>query len=266
MQNGEQLFPVGPLNLPIAIAAERRYANAVCSLARDLPRFTDMPETFLSMLGKAALVSGGPSLAQQLDQVRSFETIVSCGSVYGYLIDRGITPKYAVIFDCGPDHARFYRQTSPDVCYLVASTCDPAVFDLLADCNVRVWHPYDDLPEELYGAEPRVGGGSSATLRGIALAHIMGLRELHMFGFDCSFADGIEHAYPYDQDRPPPIPVTLEGRRFLTTPALLQQSQEFCRMFNDHQHQLAVVLYGDGLAKAMWKAASVVTIEGYSDA
>jgi hypothetical protein len=255
--------PIGPLNLSIAVPLDQRLANAAASLERGLPRFADMAETALGKLAAAALVSGGPSLSEQLPVIRQFAKIVACGSVHDYLIEKGIIPTHCVIFDPSEDHARFYRKPQAKTLYLVASTCSPPVFEALKGFQIRVWHPYDDVPQDIYGDEPRIGGGSSVTLRTVAVCHIMGYREMHMFGFDCSFDDK-EHAYPYHQDRPKPITVNLNGREFLTTPALLQQAQEFLRMYSDHQNEMACVLYGQGLVASMWQSAARVLLPRYT--
>lgn len=250
-----QEFPVAPLNLAIAAPFEQRQANALASLALGLPRLLALPECELGRLNKAALVSGGPSSAHYLDGIRQFEVVVACGSSCRWLVENGITPTYCVIFDPGADQARFYAGLPDPIRFLVASTCDPSVFEALSGRDVHVWHPFDDLPWELYGGEPRVGGGSTVTLRAIAVAHILGLRELHLFGFDCCYVDAKEHAYPYDQDRPAPIAVSYGGRQFVTTPQLLQQAQEFMRLYHDHEHEIACKVYGDGLIAFMMKSA-----------
>lgn len=255
--------PVGPLNGTIAVPLDQRLANAASSLERGLPRFMDMAETALGKMAYAAVVSGGPSLADQLSVIRQFPKIVACGSVHDYLVDKGIIPTHCVIFDPGEDHARFYQKAQDKTLYLVASTCSPSVFESLKGRQIRVWHPYDDIPMEVYGNEPRIGGGSSVTLRAIAVCHVMGYREMHMFGFDCSF-DENEHAYPYHQDRPKPITVNLSGRQFQTTPALLQQAQEFLRMYSDHQNEMACVLYGQGLVASMWQSAARISLPVYT--
>jgi len=248
----EQAYPAVPITLPIAVPLAERVHNAQLSLGRGLPRFTDMPETQLGVLGRAALVSGGPSAADSLNLIRKFPVVMACGSAGPWLLSQGIVPAYQVIFDPSEGHARFYQEADGRPIYLVASTCNDAVFEYLAGCDVRLWHPFDDVPEEIYRYEPRVGGGSTVTLRAIALAHILGLREQHLFGFDCSYRHGVEHAYPHDQDRPQPIEVNYGGRRFLTNPNLFVQAQEFMRMYQHHQHELACRVYGDGLLGHIW--------------
>ena len=249
------------INLPIAASVEERVANAASSWARGLPRFVDLPECQLGRFGRAALVSGGPSAVEHLETIRKFETVVACGSAHDWLVGHGIVPAYCVIFDPKDDHARFYKEPMRGVTYLVASTCHPSVFDALAQCEVRIWHPFDDLPHVLYNNEPRVGGGSTATLRAIALAHIMGLRELHMFGFDSCYMGGLEHAYPYVQDRPEAFQINYNGHTFMVTPQLLAQAHEFLSMYHDHQHEISCKIYGNGLIATMLRESSLVTLE-----
>lgn len=247
--------------LPIAVPPDQRVANAVSSWARGLPRFVDLLECQLGRFNRAAVVSGGPSAVDQLDMIRKFDTIIACGSAHDWLVGHQIVPTYCVIFDPKDDHARFYKEPLQGVTYLVSSTCHPSVFDALTGFDVRIWHPYDDLPFELYNNEPRVGGGSTATLRAIAMAHIMGLRELHMFGFDSCYLGGFEHAYPYMQNRPAAMEVTYQGRKFTVTPHLLQQAHEFMHMYYDHQHEIAMRVYGDGLIAHMLRESSLISLE-----
>lgn len=256
-----QELPVAHFNLPIAVAPDRRMANAQSSWARGLPRFVDLPECGLGRFGRAALVSGGPSAIEQIDLIRKFEHVIACGSAGDWLMAQGIVPTYCVAFDPGDDHARFYKEATRGITYLVASTCDPSLFDHLARCDVRIWHPFDDLGAEFYNNEPRVGGGSTVTLRAIALAHIMGYRELHMFGFDSCYISGFEHGYPYRQDRPEAFQVNYGGHVFTVTPQLLQQAYEFMAMYHDHQHEIAIKVYGDGLIATMLAASSLVNLE-----
>lgn len=257
----ETNYPIAPLTLPIGVPPDRRMNNAQSSWARGLPRFVDLPECGLGRFGRAALVSGGPSALDQIDLIRKFEHVIACGSAGDWLIDQGIVPTYCVIFDPADDHARFYKEQMRGVTYLVSSTCDPSVFDRLAGCDVWVWHPWDDLPSELYDNEPRVGGGSTVTLRAIALAHVMGFRELHMFGFDSCYVGGFEHGYPYRQDRPGVFEVNYNGHIFTTTPQLYQQAQEFMTLYHDHQHEIAIKVYGEGLVATMLRDSSLVNLE-----
>jgi len=240
-------IPIAPLDLRVEVPLDRRVANAQACRSRGLPSFTELPDYAFGRIRVAALVSGGPSAGENLDKIREFKTVFACGSVHDWLITQGIIPKYCVIFDPGPAHAMFYRRPQADVTYLVCATCDPAVFDVLAGQRVHVWAPYDDTPDELYGeGTPRVNGGSSVTLRTIPLAHVLGYREQHLFGFDCCHLNGDEHAYEHGA-RGDRITVSFMGKQFSTTPQLLQQSQEFLRMYTDHQHMLMCKVAGDGL-------------------
>jgi len=241
---------IPPLNLPVEVPLERRIANAEASLTRGLPYFTELEDYAFGRVRSAALVSGGPSARTAIAAIAKHRNLFACGSVHDWLVgEEGIIPKYCVIFDPGPAHWQFYLAPHRAVIYLVSSTCDPAVFDALEGQRVHTWHPFDDTPAELYGAQPRVGGGSSVTLRAIALAHVLGYREQHHYGFDSCHLDGAAHA-----DR---ITVSFNGRQFSTTPQLLQQAQEFIRIYTDHQHMLMCVMHGDGLIAAILRDCSV---------
>jgi hypothetical protein len=255
-----QYVHIAPLNLPVEVPVEQRTANARLSLERNLPRFLDLPDVAFGRIRPAAIVAGGSSLARELELVACFETVVACGSVHDHLVGEGIIPKYCVIFDPGAGHAGFYKNPQRGVIYLVSSTCDPAVFEALAGHCIHVWHPADDVDEEVYGGEHRIGGGSSVLLRAIPLAHVMGFREMHLFGADCCLFDDREHAYAHGK-RGDRITVSFLGRHFATTPQLLQQAQEFLRMYYDHQHQMMVRVYGGGLIDAMLAVAGVRNYE-----
>lgn len=248
-------LPIGPLSLPEALPLDAQIANAEINAARGLPLLSDMPELGLERIGEAALVSGGPSAFADLETIRGFDTVVACGSCHDWLIGHGIVPKYCVVFDPTPGHARFYRHPHPDVTYLVAVTCDPAVFTALGGADVRVWYPFGKI--NWIAGTVAVSAGSTVTLRAIAIAHILGLRSLHLFGFDCCYRNGHEHGYDHGDARPDTLTVNFDGRIFVTTPPLLQQAQEFLRMYFDHQHELAVQIYGDGLVRAMWQASAL---------
>ena len=81
-------------------------------------------ETFKVPKGdmKIALIGGGPSLKDQLDDIRKFDGVtVACGSVHDYLIDNHIYPTFCVL--CDPDEITSYYISSPNAStiYLVAT-------------------------------------------------------------------------------------------------------------------------------------------------
>ncbi len=247
-----------PVTIVVENATSARAAwNVEASFSRGLPRFHH-----LLSLGKArgpvAIVGGGPSLRRELLNLRAFKgPVISCGSVHDYLIEHQIVPKYHVAGDPDMDGVslRWLRRPHPDVTYLIASQCPPEMFEALKDHHVRVWHlavpdgPY--APD--FRCEPSIPGAHFIIGRAWPLAAVMGHRELHFFGFDCSFPADCEgqHAYEYDWTLEEPCGVTLDGKRFVTTPGLLSQMYEFSNMLMNSRGTFKVHVHGDGLATAV---------------
>lgn len=250
---------VAKFSLDCEVGEDRRRENCRAAFARNPPRYVELPRfgSHVREFGDIAIVAGGPSLAGQIEDVRRRKTVMACGSVHDYLIAAGIIPKYCVIRDPSADHARFYTKPHASVIYLVASICDPAVFDALKDHDIALWHSYGDLPVEDYRGEPMLAGGSSAALRAMGLAHTLGYREQHYYGLDSCLIDGIEHPYAHDEVRPGSMNVTFNGRPFAVTPQLLSQAEEFMRIYHDHQHEMGATVYGDGLIATMLGQATV---------
>jgi len=196
-----------------AIASGDQLVNVRINMGKDYPRFEKLPE-FNKLKGntkKIALVGGGPSLKNNLEELKTFKTIISCGSVHDYLMSVGIVPTYAA--NCDPDKISSYYFTKPDseIKYLISSNSHPSVFETLKDYQVVMWHCHsDEQKEELIKLETEkgntyngVGGGCTVGLRSICLALSMGYSNIHFFGFDSCVADeeGKEHhAYGYASD------------------------------------------------------------------
>jgi len=151
-----------------------------------------------------ALVGGGPSLKDNLDDLKNFKgSVVACGSCYDYLVLNGTIPTYAVI--CDPDKVviNYLRRKNPRTTFLVATNCDPEVFGYLKDMPIVAWHCYNDEPERFEEIDPNcyaIGGGCTVGLRAITIFLMLGHKDLHMFGFDsCISQSGDEHAYSYSE-------------------------------------------------------------------
>ncbi len=230
--------------------------NVEASFARNLPRFHEMPG-----LGKAtgpiAIVGGGPSLKSELDNLRAFPgPVMGCGTVHDYLITNGVIPKYHINGEPDADGVvlRWFQHPHPDVTYLLASFCPADIFDALADYNVRVWHlalpEGPRLPD--FRGEPTVLGGSFIVGRAWPLAVVLGHTDFHFFGFDCSFPEDCEsqHAYEYGWTKEEPVAAIYLGRRFVTTPGLMHQLENFVKMLVSADDKFQITIHGDSLAAA----------------
>lgn len=236
--------------------------NVEASFARNLPRFHDMPGLGQAT-GPIAIVGGGPSLKRELSKLKAFPgPIMGCGTVHDYLITNGVTPKYHINGEPDADGVvlRWFQHPHPDVTYLLASFCPDDIFDALAGYDVRVWHmALPDGPRNPdFRGEPTIPGGSFIVGRAWPLAAVLGHTDFHFFGFDCSFEEGCEsqHAYDYDWTKEEPVAVTNLGQRFVTTPGLMSQLDNFVQMRAAAQGRFKITIHGDGLAASIMKGIS----------
>ncbi len=254
-----ELVEVG-IDLPVSIVVDSAIArtakrNVAACFARKLPRFHDLPLGTYS--GPLAIVGGGPSLRGQLPALRSFPGhVMACGTTHDYLVEQGIRPTYHINGEPDEDGVmlRWLRRPRRGITYLLASHCPQAMFNILAGYDVRVWHldvpPGPDRPD--FRGEPAIPGGHFIIARAWPLAAVMGYRDFHFFGFDCSFPEDCEdqHAYDYGWTLEEPCGVTVGGRRYVSTAGLLAQLQCIGDMVRNAPG-LAVTVHGDGLAAAV---------------
>lgn len=196
------------IDIATATSSEDMQINIRKNIARGLRRFHQLPE-FKQIKGKdrhIALVGGGPSLKDNLNKLREFDTIIACGSVHDYLIDNNIIPAYSAICDPDAISANYLKKPHKDVKYLVASCVHEKVVEALEGYQIIMWHCHSDtnmpLIIDLEGKAGNgyeyegVGGGCTVGLRSISLALMMGWNNLDFFGFDsCMGEKGECHSY-----------------------------------------------------------------------
>lgn len=180
--------------------------NTRKTIAKRLPRLQHLPE-FNKPKGKdkkIALVGGGPSLKNHLNELREFKTIIACGSVNDYLMDQGIIPTYTTICDPDPISANYLTKTDSETRYLVASCCDDKVFEALKDRQIIMWHCHSPEQEiavrELdkdFGQYIAICGGCTVGLRSISIAILLGYYNIHFFGFDSCMEGEAHHSYGF---------------------------------------------------------------------
>lgn len=147
--------------------------------------------------GVCSLVGAGPSLKETLSELTG--DVIAINSAIHYLLDNGVVPKYAMLWDAWQIVEKF-AVPHPDVTYLVASRCHPDVFKRLEGCKVVVWHAAGDhhildlVKEEASEPYPvMVNGGTAGITRGIYLADALGYKSIHLFGADSSYAGDATH-------------------------------------------------------------------------
>ena len=150
--------------------------------------------------GQALLCAGGPSLEKELPALvrlaREGGTIFAVKSAHDRLLNLGVVPDCCILLDPRGHVKDFIENPHPDVDYIVASMCHRSVFQRLQQHDARVWlyHARVGAGEEQVlasvikdGAELMIAGGCSSATRGLSLAHLLGFRSAHLFGYDLCY-------------------------------------------------------------------------------
>ena len=94
-----------------------------------------------------------------------------------------------------------------------------------------------------------VFGGSTVMLRAIPLLMMLGIRKIHIYGFDSCLLDDRHHAYAQaENDGAPVMDVLVGGKTFKCHPWMAVQAQEFIELVKHMLPEDAeLAVYGDGL-------------------
>lgn len=210
----EHLFwnKLGGVVTSAATSVDESMENVRANTGRGHPWFHDQclvrDESQLPHSNRMALVGGGPSLKGTAAELLDFPTMMVCGSSHDWVQENcPRIPEYCTVCDPDPVMANYLRKPNPDTTYLIATQCNPAVFDALKGHNIIMWHCWpigaadEDAKKFLQETTPgwvAIGGGCTVGLRAISMAMMMGYSDLHFFGFDsCMTSDDEHHAYPF---------------------------------------------------------------------
>lgn len=208
-----------------------------------------------------AIVGGGPSLLEQLDELRKFKYVMACGSVHDYLIEANIIPTWTVVCDPDPIMINYLRKIQYGCKYLIASQCAPELFDYfdVEKGRIFVWNAAgDNFDAANFGSRERTiltGGGCTVGTRAMALAMQFGYWEHHLFGFDtCVKSESEHHAYPFDNPEVETLGElidiqidNLDGPSFKVAGYMLGQYYDFKNILAQNAAKLRVFIHGDGL-------------------
>ena len=208
---------------------------------------------------RVAVVCLGPSLLDDWEMIRNFKYIITCSGSHKFLIDRGIIPTWHVEVDPREYKVDLMGDPHVDVEYLIASCCNPKLFDHLEGHNVRLWHVYfgdsmDELPQIYPRGDWVFTGGSNVGLRAMVLARFLGFHNIEIFGMDYSYPENHvgEHAvaHPNPAEAPDRIVTVYDNAAYHTTPRMMHYAREFFQevaMLPD----VKFVVHGSGLLQHM---------------
>jgi hypothetical protein len=166
--------------------------------------------------GNVAVVGGGPSLADHLDELRAWNgPIWAINATWAWLKERGVK---ATFFTVDPK-PQSWLKLSPGESAIVASVGSAELFQSLSGGYVRTFN---------LGLHEVHSGVTSAT----AAPHLavqMGHRSVSFFGCDSSFEGLVTHVYPGD---PPPdlILIRVGEEVFFTKPEFVMQAEDLAAL------------------------------------
>jgi uncharacterized Rossmann fold enzyme len=175
------------------------------------------------------IVGFGPSLAETWQMIR--HPCITVSGAHDFLCARGFIPDYHAECD-GRDHKTKHLQSpNKTTTYLMATICNPRMWDQLEGCNVVTWHNAngkhivnwigENDPDKIL-----ISGGSVVGLSAIHLAGIMGYRKFRLFGFDGNLRGDLRHAGKHYGPPQRTITRTANGRTWNTTPQMSNACDE----------------------------------------
>lgn len=132
------------------------------------------------------LFANGPSACSASLSVRG-DTMAVNGALELFTA-QALAPTWWIACDPQALVADFLEEMPRATIYLAASKCHPDVFERLKDRTVRLWH-VNDHPVP---GKRQVPCAVSVTLCALMLAHRLGYRTIHTYGWDCCY-DGERH-------------------------------------------------------------------------
>jgi uncharacterized Rossmann fold enzyme len=211
--------------------------------------------------GFAILVGGGPSIEDELENIRSFAsyggTVFAMNGASKWLHEHGIEVDYQCIADAQEETATLIDHQAK--AHIIGSQVHPKTMDAIE--NPIVWHiGIEDIesffPEEKVkkGGYAILGGGGAVGNCATCVAYALGFRDLRIFGFDSSHKDSKSHAYEQPMNLLiPTITTKWAGREFRSSIAMKAHAEKF--MFTSNALKDAgcnITVYGDGLLQTMY--------------
>jgi hypothetical protein len=224
---------------------------------------------------EAVLVGSGPSVRGEVKNLKKKARdpkylFFGIKGGHDFLIDNEIEPHVGLAVDpLEKIHKENFLRDAKGCKYFIASQCHPTLFDSLIarGKEVIIWHL---LTNNLLNWSQEEGspifqhfmvpGGSTSGLRAMVLAHLMGFRTFHLYGYDSC----LSVAKPNDKTpslrkvngeicegkdekgRDKAIEVVIADKTFWADRAMASQATEF-----------------QELIKSLWKADDPFVVRGY---
>ena len=205
-------------------------------------------------------MGGGPSLNDFADEIKKNRAdgvkLITLNGAYNWALHHGLTPSATIVVDARPFNARFTKPVVDDCKYLLASQCDPSVFEGLPKDRTYIWHTMAEQLHEVLDAQYGAGGwyaipgGSTVLLRAIPLMRMLGYSKFILYGCDSCLKGDEHHAFEQDENNAPysiPVIVNPGGRVFQCHASMISQAQEFIGLVQQLGDVIELDVKGDGL-------------------
>ena len=219
--------------------------------------------------GKETIIIGGaPSVNNYIDKIKGMKEqgniIISIERMYQWCLNNDIVPDYVLVLDASDDVIESFGRIHPDVTHIIATQCKEDIFKKLKDYKTVIFSSAQSgidfanvYSKNNYKKITIINTGSSVVLASMSIAMFLGLRNLHIFGFDChiskgDYAKGITGVGVIENT----IQVEVDNKEYLTTVAYASFAQQFFEIWKlGKANNLIdnVKVYGDSLIKAMSK-------------
>lgn len=254
----KELVDVGVLNVGVEQIKANVLNNVKLGFGQIKPHETNDMEVMI--------LGGGPSLDLYRDEIIALRAsgvkLITMNGSYNWALKNGLVPSAQVVVDARAFNARFVQPVVENCRYLIASQCDPSVFEGLPKDMTLLWNTscsdiieiLNENVEEWYG----IPGGSTVLLRTIPMMRMLGYRKFHLYGCDsCVSSDGAHHAYDQPENNDEYVlPVTVGDRVFRCTTWQCSQAQEFMDLIKVFGNEIELDVHGDGLLAYIIKHAA----------
>lgn len=246
------------------VCSEQVVSNIRANAGRNLRALT-----FKSVV----VVGSGPSLAKNIDAIREKKdkgfSIATMNGSYAFLVDNGIVPDYYFQVDARKSvNLPFIRNPQDDTEHVIASQCDPEIFEALRDHCVTLWQvgnaSYDGAEAAIREIKPDAtvfGGSCNVGHSALNALVAKGYRIMHLYGFDGPTRDGATHAFPQPQnDGDEMLEFFFDDQRFVGSATSAHDAQAFVQRYRMLRNMgIDIRVCGsDALLPTMVKAAQRV--------
>ena len=217
---------------------------------------------------EAVIIGGGPSVECHVEQINILQAtgakVVAIERMASWCEAHGIVPDYLAVLDASEDVPASLQYVHPNTICITATQCGQAVVDVLQ--GKREVYCYScpsgtvNLPQlfeqAVHSKVAVLNAGGSVTLSAMTIAMVLGMRSLHIFGFDChvtkdAYATGITGI---GVDKPNTFELDIDDACYTTTGAYLSFAQQFFPLMETARldgYVKRVQVYGDSLVTAM---------------